>query len=239
MTLLWILLLLLAGALARRRWRLAAVAAAGLYVWAWSPFATLMAGSLERKFSKTELPQGDADAIVVLSGNFYPPDAVQSEMLPGYGTYLRCRHAALLYRKWKAAPVVVTAGPLRAFGKTYDTSAVMRRELESAGVPAERIWSEGESHSTHENAANTARLLAPKGIRRIALVTEAFHMRRAARAFEKQGLEVVAAPCCFRSARFEGTWREYVLPHPGSIVSNEECLHEWIGLAWYAVTGRG
>lgn len=43
-------------------------------------------------------------------------------------------------------------------------------------------------------------LLGERGIRRVVLVTEAVHMRRSASCFEKQGFEVIPAPCHFRSS---------------------------------------
>jgi uncharacterized SAM-binding protein YcdF (DUF218 family) len=75
-------------------------------------------------------------------------------------------------------------------------------------------------------------------VRRIVLVTEAFHMPRARGAFERQGLSVVPAPCAYISARFEGTWREYLIPRPESLVLNQLLAHEWIGWLVYSLRGQ-
>lgn len=219
--------------------RIALAAAVAMFVWGSDPFTTFFAWTLERQVDRRALPAGDAQAIVVLSGSFYPPDETQPEILPGYGTYLRCEHAARLYREWKALPVVVTAGPVEAHGTFVDGAVAMRRTLEDEGVPAAMIWTENQSHTTYDNARYTAQLLRGKGIGRIALVTEAFHMPRALRAFRRAGLETTAAACAFRSERFEASWSSLLLPRPANMVANEELLHEWIGLAWYRVTGRG
>jgi len=110
----------------------------------------------------------------------------------------------------------------------------MRCVLEKGGVPAERVWTEERSTSTHENAAFTAELLAKKGIRRIALVTEAYHMLRAERCFRQQGLDVVPAPCRFEG--LEGTGGA-ILPEADAIHWNNLVLHEWVGLLWYRLRG--
>ena len=53
------------------------------------------------------------------------------------------------------------------------------------------------SINTRENALDSYGLLAPRGIRRIILVTSALHMPRAAVAFRKAGFDVIPAPADF------------------------------------------
>lgn len=240
MTVFSALLLLLLVAVAMWRRRLARAVAACtvvcLFLWTWDPATAFFARTLESQFTAGR-PAGEADAIVVLGGNIYPPDESQTEILPGYSTYLRCRHAALLYRTWKALPVVATGGFVISRNASVDGTVAMQHVLESEGVPAAMIWVENQSRNTSENALHTNRLLRGKGVRRVALVTEAFHMQRARLAFERQGLEVVPAPCGFRSHRFEGTWRHYLFPRPQNMLVNQETLHEWIGWIWYRIKG--
>ena len=60
-------------------------------------------------------------------------------------------------------------------------------------------------------------------------------MLRAERSFRKQGLDVVQAPCCFRSDEDEVTgW----LPNYKAISDNEDAMHEFLGLIWYWMLGR-
>jgi uncharacterized SAM-binding protein YcdF (DUF218 family) len=233
-------LILIAAVVAPRRLRRmpAAVAAAAIFVWGWAPFTAYFARTLEGRYPIRPEPAGDAQAIVVLGGSIYPPDPSQPEILPGYNTYVRCRYAAMLYRRWKPAPVVASGGLIVDRGKGWDVSDVMRHVLETEGVPVSMIWTENQSANTKENAARSAVLLRAKGVRRIALVTEAIHMPRAVRAFEREGLDVVPAPCASRAERFQRTWQEYAIPRPENMVVNQQTLHEWLGLAWYAATAR-
>ena len=92
-------------------------------------------------------------------------------------------------------------------------------------------WVEADSATTAENAIFSARLLKPAGVQTVLLVTDAMHMPRARRAFERAGLRVVAAPTVFRA------WGPLsvssFLPSPDALASSYYAVYEWIGLAWY------
>jgi uncharacterized SAM-binding protein YcdF (DUF218 family) len=231
-----LLVLAFAGALYGNRkggQRTTLLALLGLFLWAWPPIAWLTAASLELRYPLREFPTGDADAIVVLSSGVRQAHPSMPEETADWETYVRCRYAAWLYHHWRAVPVVASGGAApRAVA-----ADVMRQVLEKEGVPPEKILTEGRSHSTYENAAFTAALLMPAGTRRIALVTEAFHMPRAEAAFRKQGFAVAAAPCAYRQLEFP-SWPVWLLPGTGSLRQNDEALHEWIGLAWYCLSGK-
>lgn len=205
-----------------------------LLLWAWPPVAWLMSASLEHWYRPELYPAGDAQAIVVLAGGIHAPDPSEPEALPNIHTYLRCEHAIRLYRHWRQLPIVVSGG--------VDTdniiyADVMNRLLVAEGIPADVVWRERTSRSTYENASNSAQLLRSRGISRIVLVTEGFHMLRAQEAFERQGLQVVPSPCAFRMYEFRWSPSQ-LLPDAMSIVSNDDALHEWIGLAWYRLSGK-
>jgi uncharacterized SAM-binding protein YcdF (DUF218 family) len=207
---------------------------AALFLWSWPPSTALLAYTLEHRYPVTRFPQSDAGAFVVLSASISPPNDSQPEVLPSYGTFLRCEHAAWLYRNWKAMPVVVSGGS----GPSKIVMAdVMRDVLRRAGVPDAMIWTERRSKSTYDNALFTAELLRAKQIRRIVLVTEAHHMLRSDLCFRKQGIEVVPSACNYRYILFSGQWQDF-FPSSKMITSNEDTLHEWMGLVWYRVSGK-
>lgn len=79
-------------------------------------------------------------------------------------------------------------------------------------------------------------MLHSKGVRKIVLVTEAYHMLRSERTFRLQGLEVVPAPCGFRSrGHFRGHW---LLPDSRALAWTDDGLHEILGLGWYLIRRR-
>jgi uncharacterized SAM-binding protein YcdF (DUF218 family) len=218
----------------RARW-IDCGAAAGLLLISWPPAAWLALATLERTSATATSPARDADAIVVLAGGLYPANPLQPEAEPGLNTYLRTQHAAWLFRHWKPLPVVVSGG--KGERGRPAVAEVMRRQLVAVGVPEAAIQMEDRSTTTHENAVGTARLLLPKGARRIALVTDAYHMARAERSFRKQGFDVAPAACCFRTME-ERRLPQFLLPSASAIRMNEDAIHEWIGLVWYRVRGR-
>ena len=231
-------LTLMVGSLAlwRQRWKIGqwavTIGTVVIFLWSWPPVTTLLAGTLEWRYPRHHLPSKNMQAIVVLSSNFNAPEPPFPRTIPGFGTYLRCRCASWLHQNGWMLPVVVTGG--RVGDRVI--AAVMKETLIKEGVPSSDIWSEEESSSTYENALYTARLLLPRGIRKVVLVTETYHMLRAELCFRKLGFEVAPAPC--GSTVFDGRDLEDWLPNAAAIRKNDAVFHEWVGLAWYALRGR-
>ncbi|MFC5302840.1 YdcF family protein [Azospira restricta] len=94
-------------------------------------------------------------------------------------------------------------------------------------------WVESASADTAENARHSAGLLLPAGAQRIALVTHAWHMPRATAAFAAAGFAVTPAPTAFAAAR-PATPLDFV-PRAPAMQQAATALHEWFGLAWYAL----
>jgi uncharacterized SAM-binding protein YcdF (DUF218 family) len=130
---------------------------------------------------------------------------------------LGCRaDSAALARRVKAgseayrargADLAVACGG-RAWNGLVEADA-MARALALAGVPEAAIVRERCSFDTRDNARFTAALLARRGLRRVLLVTCAWHLPRAERLFRRAGLEVegvgVAPPSS--SPRQRAYWR--------------------------------
>lgn len=110
----------------------------------------------------------------------------------------------------------------------------MRELLLGAEVPADMIWIEDRSRSTHENAVFSAQLLRQHGARRIALVVDARSMLRASACFRREGIEVVAAPSKFLYV--SATVEDWILGWK-AVRGNEITLHETLGLLWYRLRG--
>jgi uncharacterized SAM-binding protein YcdF (DUF218 family) len=198
----------------------------------WPPCEYLLSRPLEGRYPVRPFsaPAG-LDAIVVLSQAVSPPQFARPYALPDYETFSRCQYAAWIYRNTKL-PVLVSGGGADAGTPSF--AASMRELLLAAGVPAERIWIEERSTSTHENAAFSAQVLRGYGARRIALVVDARSMLRAAACFRHEGIEVVAAPSRFRY--ISATVADWI-PGWKAVQGNELTLHEMAGLLWYRLRG--
>ena len=204
----------------------------GLLLLSWPPVDWLLARPLEGRYPIQPFPAAPAQAIVVLGSAVSPPIHERPYSLPDKDTYQRCEFAAWLHKQWQPLPVLVCGGP--GAKASPPVSVTMRQLLRQAGVSESMIWTEERSRSTHENAAFGAEILRQHGIGRIALVTEARSMLRAESCFRKQGIAVVPAPCEFRE--FESPLDEFI-PSWKAVGSNEETLHEAVGLAWYRLRG--
>ncbi|MBI5429274.1 MAG: YdcF family protein [Nitrosomonadales bacterium] len=171
-----------------------------------------------------------ADAIVILGGGTYfraPEYAGQDTA--GKLTLVRLRYGAKLQRE-TGKPVLVTGG--RPVGNSLSEAQQMRAALEQDfRVPVR--WTEDTSDNTFENARNSFRILQQEGIRKIYLVTHAWHMPRSAEAFRRAGFEVVEAPTAF-TTRYRTDLLAF-LPSAESLLDSKFFVHEVIGLLWYRV----
>jgi uncharacterized SAM-binding protein YcdF (DUF218 family) len=124
-------------------------------------------------------PPGDAaDAVVVLGAPLTPDGALTAVLEE------RVAAGVALWRAGAAPILCVTGGGARHV--EADAMAARAREL---GVPDGALRVERAARTTAENAANVARLLAADQVRRVWLVTQPFHTRRALRCFRRAGLE--------------------------------------------------
>ena len=213
------------AALAQRKrvalW-IAGVSAVWCLFWASPATYRWLASGLEREFPVMKAEDAPkADAIMVLGGgmgsntNAYP----YSEM---WTSADRAWHGARLYRAGKAPRVFVTCAA--------DIPLLM-----DLGVPRSAIDSESPARNTEEEA----KFIASTGVKRLLLVTSAWHMRRAKLMFEKyaKGIEIIPAATdyealvrCNWSAGFD--WSD-LLPNAEMIFLNSYMIHEIIGYWGY------
>lgn len=162
------------------------------------------------------------DAIVVLGGGSqWAAEYADTEL--GAASLMRLRYAAWLARQ-TGKPLLLSGGAPE--GGPAE-AVLMAKTLARDGQPAAR-WQESRSINTQQNAAYGAAILKAAGVRRIALVSSAWHLRRASRAFEQQGLLVLPAPTGVpRTGRI---WLLNWLPASSAIQESRVALREWLGL---------
>ncbi|MCK6405989.1 MAG: YdcF family protein [Rhodocyclaceae bacterium] len=172
-------------------------------------------------------PRLAADAIVVLgAGRYRGAPEFGGDDVHG-ATLDRLRYGALLARR-SGKPLLVSGGA--PDGGSRPEAEVMRQSLErDFGVTVR--WIESSSDNTYENARRSAEMLLPLGIRKVALVTHAWHMPRAVGAFTSAGFGVLPAPTAYASTRPLNAM-DFV-PRAGAMMASSRALHEWIGLLWY------
>jgi len=174
----------------------------------------------------TPIMGAQADAIVILAGGVYRGNLEYGGDTVGRLTLERLRYGAQLARA-TAKPVLVTGGaPAGGVAEGQLMRSVLEREF---GIPVR--WVEDRSRNTRENARYSAELLKPAGVRRIFLVSHAWHLKRAIPEFERAGLTVIPAGIGY-SAPDRPSVLDFV-PSARGLLDSYYALHEGIGLIWY------
>lgn len=194
----------------------------------------LMRG-IESRFAPLDLsaarePGPAPGAIVVLGGGRYT-DAPEFGMDDSVNkiTLERLRYAVYLHRATKL-PILVSGG--KPFGEEKSEAELMQATLtRDFQTPAR--WVEGKSATTYENAKYSKDILSAAGIRRVYLVTQAWHMPRAVWAFENAGIDAVPAPMGFTT--LDKPERETLgyFPSAHGLQLSSTALRERLGLLWY------
>jgi uncharacterized SAM-binding protein YcdF (DUF218 family) len=122
-------------------------------------------------------------AIVVLGAGMQPfaPEYGVSNLSPD--SVERLRYGVWLSRETGAPLAFVGGVGWAQAGGTPEAQVASRIALREFGRPLQ--WTEEQSRDTRENAARGVALLKQAGVNHVLLVTHAFHMPRAKRAFEE------------------------------------------------------
>lgn len=234
------LILLAAFALlAARRFRAMAwlLAFACLLTWL---FATPLVGQhlqfhLERGFQPVAAADAPVRGCVVLLGGAAVPERGPGDWQRASSTGRRIAHTVALVEAGKAHRVLVSAGaPSRRRNAGVEADAI-RDVLVENGIPEQRILLERNSRSTRENAVESAALLAEAGCARPLLVTSAAHMRRAASAFRRAGVDVVPAATDFRV--YPAQPSSGLRPSLDAFNATSKALRELAARRYYALRG--
>jgi uncharacterized SAM-binding protein YcdF (DUF218 family) len=165
-------------------------------------------------------------AIVVLGGGVLPEAPEYGAPQLAEPSLLRLRYGVHLARQ-SGKPIAFAGGAGWGAGANAVAEAVVAQRVlrEDYGLPLR--WLDERSRDTAENALRMAEQTRADGVKRIALVTDATHMPRAAAAFRRAGFEVLPAPTNFPVAQRSGLleW----LPSGEGISTCRAVVHEWLG----------
>lgn len=185
---------------------------------------------LEARTQALDVQQQPADAIVILGGGtYFSAPEYGGEDTVSDAALVRLRYGARLHRE-TGKPVLVTGG--RPLGNSVSEAELMRAALRDDFRVLAR-WTEGDSDNTFENARFSFQTLKQHGIKKIYLVTHAWHMPRSADVFRRSGFEVVEAPIAFTTRYQTGLFA--FIPSAGALQGSTIFAHEVIGLLWYRV----
>lgn len=145
------------------------------------------------------------DVIIVL-GNPATPEG-----LPGATMIQRVTKGVELYRQGVAPYMIFTGG---AAANEFVESDVERKLAIDLGVPEDRIFTEGRSKNTYENAYYAVELMRQNNFKSAAIVSSSFHLKRARGIFSNYDIEFKTFGCGNASSfrqRAHDIIREHVL----------------------------
>ena len=125
------------------------------------------------------------DAIIVLG-------AAQYNGRPSPVLRARLDHALGLYRDGLAPVVVVTGGV--GLGDTTSEALVGKRYLAAHGIPIKSVIAQPQGRTTMASMTAVAQWLRRRGLRRVLLVSDPFHMFRLRLEARRTSLEAYTSP---------------------------------------------
>ncbi len=118
----------------------------------------------------------------------------------------------------------------------------MAELLQLMGVPATAIIQESESLNTRQNAVNVKEIIQQENIKKIILITSAFHLPRSLLIFKKLGINPIPAPTDFfvtvdqSPPSLEGIILG-ILPDAHRLSLTTLALKEYLGIIIYRLRG--
>ena len=228
------LLLLLWGVLRRRRWP-AIAALAVLWLFATPLIAEGLWRWLERPYVRqsTAAVLASTAAVVVLGGGRHaaPGPARESEWIDADRFFAGLEAYQQLRRQGLRPRLIFTGGWWPTQPQLPSEGDVLLQRALALGLPAADLASTARVRNTAEEAQVVAAQLPPGSS--VLLITSAFHMARAKRLFERQGLRVLPFPVDFQAS---GAWAGNPfadplnwIPSAKGLDSSSRALREAIG----------
>jgi uncharacterized SAM-binding protein YcdF (DUF218 family) len=170
------------------------------------------------------------DAIVVLSGMLEINEVGDSTYVE-WGDPDRLFGGIALFKAGKSQKLIFTGGKM-PWNKAKKTEGdVLKEYAVTNGIPSENIFVTKDVENTADEAVAVKELISP--IKRIILVTSAYHMYRAKLLFEKQGFEVIPLKVDYKTAGKSAITVINFLPGAGNLELSETGIREIFGRIFY------
>lgn len=200
-----------------------------------TPLTSQLLFSLEESspaLTSQDIDNAHAQAIIVLGGGMHNNAPEMGGETTSVFTLARLRYGARLHRQTGLPMLVTGAAPIDTNSK--GEAQLMAQTLEE-DFGIKPTWIEAHSLNTAGNAKLSKEILNKEGIDKIFLVTQAWHMRRAAAIFRAQGFEVIPAPTLFEGYTSRIPFIYQIIPTPQALKESYYAFHEFIGYLWYQI----
>ncbi len=190
---------------------------------AWEPEA-IQKDELKKKY----------DYAIVLSGMITYDN--QFERINFKSSHDRLMQAIELYREGYCDKIFITGGSGEIFNQEFKEAEILQGYLILLGIPQTDILIEKESKNTYENAVESAKILNPMvNNNSYLLITSAYHMRRAAGCFAKQGFEFDIYVTDRFSGKRKYTFDQIFVPKAEALEGWTLLIHEVTGYLVYGI----
>lgn len=222
----------------QRRWkqRLPFLLPAGL-LWILSTPAVLnlAAGIWEAPLAQRRDLEGKIyDAAVVLGG-LSLPELSSKEYTEFSGRSERLLVPLELYREGRVKKILITSGSGSLLNQTDREADALEAFALRWGVLREDLLIERESRNTYENALFSGKILDEKGLNNLLLVTSAFHMKRSAAIFSRQGFRF--STYSVDTLKDPTPFPMNLIPDPQALGNLQVLLKEFAGYTVYGIMG--
>lgn len=213
--------------------RLILVASIGLFLVCSGPTGDLMLLPLERQYPPlTDLTDvADAKFVVVLGAGLTGHRGAPITSQLSTSSLYRLTEGVRILRQLPDAKLVVGGAAVGLHRAGADALAELASDL---GVDPARIIRADQALDTSGEAA--ALVAASNPGDPIVLVTEASHMPRAVKIFERAGLKITAAPTHHQAEKVS-LHPAILFPSARKVRNVERALYEYVGLLWVGMGG--
>lgn len=176
----------------------------------YAPLSHALLKPLESQYSKINLLEQSAPYILLLGGDFQA----------------RAYEAIRLHYLIHDSKIITSGYP----GKRNISEALKNaQKLIELGIKKENILLQEKPRDTQEEAKMVKQIV---GEDRFILVTSAYHMPRAMKIFEKEGLSPIPAPTDFIVLQDASLLS---VPSGANLKNTEIAQHEYLGLLWHRI----
>ncbi len=179
-----------------------------------------------------QLSQNAHYSVGIVAGGFASVDMNGGGYFNGASD--RFLQAVKLYHTGTIDRILIAGGNSRKNDQSFREAGWAKNEMMEMGVPNSVILIEDRSKDTKGNALFSKKMLDSIGSKPpYVLITSAFHLPRAKKIFESEGLRVIGYPCNYTEGRGPLSAKDF-LPDPGVLSAWGKYIKETL---WWIVKG--
>jgi len=177
------------------------------------------------------------DIGIVLGGGIVQSDLSMNRLIFRNNTD-RIFQAIQLYKEKRIRKILISSGSGNLIHRWWPEASLTRDYLLKIGIPETDILVDSLSRNTHENAINSAAIIAKQAPKaRLLLITSSVHMRRAMGCFSKAGLMCTPYPTNPVAGPRHYDLSHILMPQATSLQTIDVLMHEILGYATYRIAG--